>query len=412
MSGARKPSNWGTVVGYAFGGQAIYLLSQFGILSAISHLRGPEATGIFGLAVALTTPVFILANTGLRTVQNMDQSAEFSFEEYAGFRLYTTIAALVTCALVGIFYAEERAIYLMILLIAAAKSFETLSELSYGAFERRDRPEMVFRSLALRGTLTFVVFLIILWVGGSLGIAFFAQLLVWSLTALLLDFPAACRIYQTKPGAISITRARFWELLRRAVPVGGAGFAMGLQTSLLRITAESFLGLRALGIFTSIAYVYQAGGQMANALGFQMTARFSRMQRNGNEAGLRRQAMFLSLLMALFSALGLGVVWFFGGPILKIAFGPEVAEHPDLLLLVAAALAMRLFSTILSSLLYAKGGTVGILLREWSLVVLVVAAGAALMPGRGILGAGYALLVLAVARAGVSGLALIMRKRK
>src|SRR5690606_31511651 len=64
---------------YSLVGTGFYLLTQLGVLSGLSHLRGPVAVGEFGLALALTTPLFALANMGLRTAQAVDVTEQFAF---------------------------------------------------------------------------------------------------------------------------------------------------------------------------------------------------------------------------------------------------------------------------------------------------------------------------------------------
>lgn len=383
---------------YAFLGQTIYMLCQFGVLSAIAHLRGPEAVGAFGLALAIATPVFVLTNSGLRTVQSADQKSGFSFAEYAGFRLRTTALGFGVAVAAAAVLANSHTVFMVSLLYAAAKAFESVSELSYGSFERALRTDLVFRSLVLRGLASVALFVILLGAGVSLWLAFLAQLAVWSAIALALDLPAACRLNATRARDIGISASRFRSLVRQALPVGIASFAVGIQYSILRFLVEGLLGLRALGIFVSVSYIYQAGSQLANAAGYTLTARFSIALGQGDEGLIRRTIRQGAVLIGLLTLAGLAVALPLGDGLLALAFGPEVRGHAGLLIIVGIALSFRLLSAAPNSRLFASGGAVNIFRRECGLVVLTLVSGYLLTRRFGLEGAAVALMLVALAR--------------
>ena len=393
-----RSSGLSRVLGYAVAGQIVYLLSQFGVLSAISHFRGPEAVGMFGLAIALTTPVFIFANSGLRLSQSIDQGGQFSFGEYAAFRLRLTALAFVVSLVLGFASTGDPVVRTIILLVAAAKVFEGATELSYGMFEARGRTDLMFRSLVSRGILTLACFVGLILLNAPIQYAFASQLLIWGAVAIFIDLPASKRLSGTRYRDMVMSWSRFRELFKTVFPVGLGAFLRGLQPSLLRLLVGAFLGIYTLGIYTNIYYVFHSGSILSNVLGNSITARFAKLGAIGQIAQQNRQAIVIALVLGIACMFGIVFTWIFAGWFLGLAFGPETAQHADLLVVMAVALTARFLSTVSNSLHYARGGAKTVLAIEFSLVVSILIAGVLLIPLYGLIGAGLALLVASAMR--------------
>ena len=71
--------------------------------------------------------------------------------------------------------APERYMYAR---ISGAKAFDSISNLAYGAFQQVERMDLVARSYLLRGGISVVAFLLLLFAGADIATALFSQLLV------------------------------------------------------------------------------------------------------------------------------------------------------------------------------------------------------------------------------------------
>lgn len=397
-------------VASSVGGQSLYLLTQLGVLSALAHLRGPEAVGEFGLALAIAAPLFVLGSVGGRTAQSVDIEQEYNFAEYAGVRLAGALFAASSTLLLGASLADRESTFLLICVVTAAKTFEAVSDLAYGAFQQQERLGLVFRSLALRGVLSLLLFVVILMNGFPTASAFLAQLLVWMTVALFIDYPAASRL---SFGALTLPVIR-WPRLRalvaRSLPISGDALLVSFQTSIPRLELDRVVGLAAVGTFTAVGYLQQAGTMIANSISQAILSRLSHLRMsNGSNAVTLVAAHGLAML--LLGLAGLLFVYVLRQEILYIVAGATSPDGEDLVLLVAIAIVIRIVTTAPAAFLYA-----GRVFKEILVLQLVVTSISALLcllfiPSYGLVGAGYVLVVAAAIRGMTIGV-LFHRHRK
>ncbi len=78
-----------------------YAVCQWGILVVLAKVGSRELVGLFVLAMALTSPIFVSASLKLREIQATDQTGQFRFGDYLGLRLLSTVLALLVVAGIG-----------------------------------------------------------------------------------------------------------------------------------------------------------------------------------------------------------------------------------------------------------------------------------------------------------------------
>jgi O-antigen/teichoic acid export membrane protein len=398
-------------LGYSFVGQAFYLVSQLGVLSALAHFQGATAVGEFGLALALATPLFLLMNMGFRTAQAVDVDEIFSFAEYGGTRIVLTIVASVACILLATFYLDRPSTFLIVVVVVLAKAFESISNLAYGAFQQGGRMDFVAISFAIRGSATIIVFVGLLMFGASTAMALSAQLVVWAVVAVFFDYPRASRLIEGKLVRPRLSIRQSWSLLVHSAPLGGGLLANSLQMTATRLMVERFLGLDALGLFTAVGYFQQAGVTASNSISNAIVNRFARLSRNDNRTRLRKIVIRLLVLFVAAGAAGIATCYFFGDVILKILFGSSYLKAEPLLLIISIVVSLRIISTLPQSLLFAEQRYKEFLGFQLAALSLVIVLGLYLIPSYGVLGAGYVLLAVAAFRLLVLELVMLLRPR-
>lgn len=400
------------LIGYSVVGQVVYLLSQLVVLAALAQLRGADAVGEFGLALALTTPFFMFVSMGGKTSQASDVIQRYSFAEYAG--LVFVLAALATAASIAValvFASTEHAL-LIVVIVALTKAAESISSLSYGAFQQAGRPDKISVSLLIRGALTVPLFVALLWAGAPVGIAFLAQLLIWSAVAVLRDYPLASRMAAGRLVWPSNDGRRLLTLARETAPLGASHGVGALLNSLPRLYVERALGLSAVGILTIVTYLQQAGSMIISSISQPLVNRFARLRQRDDAGSIRRTMFALLALVAGCSVAGILLVAVAGKWILSTVFGPELAQADDLLMVIALALSAKLFSVLPQSLLHADRRYNTFLFREIASVLVCFALLALLVPRMGLIGAGYAILGAAIFRLVVISFAVTLAPKK
>ena len=104
-------------VGWVLFGNGAFLVSRLVVMAAIARLLGAEALGYFALGLAIAAPVFGLTNLGLRTTLATDVRSQFTFGEYWGVRLSTSVVGWVVVALLGLVLGREAGSMAIIALV-------------------------------------------------------------------------------------------------------------------------------------------------------------------------------------------------------------------------------------------------------------------------------------------------------
>lgn len=382
----------GAGVAWTLGGYGTYLACQGGMVVALTRLGSPEQLGQFALGLAVSGPVFLLANLGLRRVLATDVASGYRFADYFGLRLLTSAAAagaVAAIALAGGTRAETAAV---VVAAGGAKAIEAAGDVVSGLFQQRGRMDLAARSLALRGVtglaavasglaLSGSVFTAVVWMGAS-----------WWAVLLLHDLPGAARVL----GGGEALRPR-WRagpaaaLAWLALPLGLVAAVGGLRASLPSYAIERHLGEAALGIFSALAYFPAAANRVASALGEAAGPHLARHYAARDGAAFCRLLGRLLAASLGLGAAGLGFAWLAGEPALRLFYGGRYAPHAGLLAALMAATAAWHVQTVLDYAMTASrrlrvqpllyGGTAAVL----------AAACIALVPSGGLAGAALAL---------------------
>ena len=399
-------------ISYSIAGQLGYVISQMVVLTALARMRGPEAVGEFGLALALTTPAFMLITMGGKGSQASDVTQRYSFAEYAG--LVVAIATLATAASItaGVFLAPTRSALLIVIVVALTKAAEAISTLSYGALHQAGRPDMVAISLLIRGLLTAGLFVLLLFLGATTAVAFLAQLVVWTVLASARDYPLASGIAAGSVVRPSTNRSRIWQLARETAPLGASDLASSLMVSLPRLFVERSLGLSAVGLLTVVNYFQQAGTMLFSAMSLVLVNRFARLRQSNAQANLKRTLLALFTFASVCSLVGLLIAWLAGKWVLVNLFGAEFGSAHLLLMIVGIAVCANLYGTIPLSLLQAERRYSTLLLRALATVAIAVVLLAVCVPRWGLIGAGYAITATALLRLAILCLTALLSRRR
>lgn len=382
---------------YSIAGQVAYILCQMGVLSALAHFRGAAAVGEFGLALALTTPAFMFVNMGGRNSQASDVTHRYSFAEYASLVISAAMLATIVSITAGYLLATAS-VFLIVVIVALTKGVESISNLSYGAFQQAGRMDKVAISMTMRGIFTVGLFVLFLSLGASTAVAFLAQLSVWTALAFVRDYPLGSRIATGRIVWPSLEWRRIFQLVRETAPLGASHVVNSLLVSLPRLVVERSLGLSAVGLLTVANYFQQAGALLINAFSQALVNRFARLRSSNSHHDLRSTIKALLVFATIASVLGLVVASVASEWVLITVFGQEFAAAEGLIVLVAVALCARLFAIVPQSILHAERRYKDFLWREIAAVSVCVIFLAICVPIWGLMGAGYAIVAAAIAR--------------
>lgn len=327
----RWGASW-TVVGAV--AQAGY---QWAVTILLARLCTPVIVGQYALALAIVTPILTFTSLQLRTVQVTDTREEYRFFDYFSVRMVGNALGIVA---VVAFVAASRVDLqtgLAVLIIAAAKATDGLSDVYYGLWQKKEMLELIGASRVFRAVSSLILVVVAVWWARSVVAAATCLLVGSLLTLFVYDVR---RTERRLPGAWrnwhwpSTTIAR--ALVVACLPLGLVTALNALLFNIPRLFLENFWGAAALGYYSAVSYLTLAGGIGVNAV---------------SEAALHRLAYFFvhepreyerlvkRLMLIPFALLvaGVLVVHFWGQAILSLTYGPAYARNDNVFLLLMIA---------------------------------------------------------------------------
>lgn len=323
----RAPTTLRTNVVWVFAGQAGYALSQWLVLVLLAQLGGPRLVGMFGVALALTTPIMVFSQLHLRQILVVDAAQRFPFGDYRMVRWLTSLAAVAVLVLMAVIGYDPQ-LAGVIVALALLRLAENLCDIEYGLAQRHERLDQVAQSMLLRSLLGLIALLGGLVLADSLTIGLLAQTGVSVLVWWLLDRRVTRQHWQPPRGFRPQQRWPHWrELAWLGLPLGGSMLLYSLNINIPRYVVEAQLGLEALGILTALMHFMLAGRTVMDAIGQAASPRLANLHLAGERDRVVRLLLQMVAGGAVLGGLGVGGAILIGKPLLQGLYGAPFAVH-------------------------------------------------------------------------------------
>jgi len=359
------------------------------MLFVLARLGTADEVGRFALGFSITAPVFMLANLQLRALLITDVHSVRCFGEYLGARGVTCVCAFGVSTAVAYVWLPQEAFRCAVFL-AAAKAFESLSDITYGLLQRHEAMWVVARSLCLRGLASVFVLWLVYRQLHELGPAAAAVAVCWGLVLVAHDLRAAklqagVSIVSIRP---AVSRRALRSIIITAAPLGLSGMLCSLTVNIPKYAIQEYWGESALGVFAALSYLFTATSLVVTALAQASTPRLAAYAARSNRAAFRRLMLLLLSAGAAIAAVCAGGAAAFGRSVLAIVYGSEYVAHEQTFTLLALASGITAAASFLNSgltalrafraqLLMYIGVTFSMVLSCWFLVPRFALPGAA-----------------------------------
>ncbi|MGE5489491.1 MAG: lipopolysaccharide biosynthesis protein [bacterium] len=318
---------------WIFAGNAFNAASQWALLSLIAKLGSTTMLGEYALGLAIAAPVAMLAHMNLRAVLATDVAHRHPFGDYFAVRAAASAVGVLATAAVVFASGFSGRIAAVTVILGVSLASEALSDLYYGLMQRRERMDLIARSMVIRGTAAVAALGVTLWATRDL---------LWAVAALAVSRAAVLAAYDRRRGAEGEDRARSggrsqWEILRAALPLGAVLMFSSLTTNLPRYAIEWYFGTPELGAFAAVASALTAGNTVMNALGHSATPRLARLFNARDLRAFRSLAAKLAALAFSLGVVGAIAAALVGEFVLAILYRPEYAAYNGLLVGIMGA---------------------------------------------------------------------------
>lgn len=355
IQGTDSPRSLLANCGWSVIGTVGFSAAQLGWIAAIAQLGTASMVGRFALAIAITSPVVLVTNSALRTVQATDSKRGFLFGEYLAFRLASIALAMLT--ILGLSLLLEPELRPVLFAVAILKAWESLGDVIQGDLQRRERLDLVGISQLLKGIGSLVALAITLYATHSIDQASWAAAFAFAAVVLLYDLPALVCVHagEGDRGALwpRWTRERLRSLLVLTFPLGLTVLCGALIANVPRYFIEAMLGEAPLGIFAALAWVAVIGQVLAGAVAHAALPRMSRLHAANDLLGFAGFLRRLLLAGAVSGLLAVPVSWVVGQSLLQLVFGTEYALRSAVFVILVAAMAFSILIVFLDHALYA-----------------------------------------------------------
>jgi O-antigen/teichoic acid export membrane protein len=377
-------------------GNLTYAASQWGILVVLAKLGSVEMVGQYGFAIAVTGPVFLLANMSLGVVLATDVRGENDFANYSGARLVTTLTSVLAICGLALFSRWAPAITAVVLAVAASKALESFSDILYGLFQQREAMDRIGRSMLFRGLLSLCAALVAVRFATSALAASLAVAAAWAMVFLQFDIPNGAALLGSRHALVPRLQAgSILRMLRAALPLGIVAMLISLTANIPRYFLEHGRGTKDLGIFVGLAYISTAASLVVGSLGTAVTVRLSTLHSHGELSSFKKLVGRLLLCGAGLGVAEIAVAVGAGRPVLRLLYTPEYAEHEAAFVVAMIAAGITHVASFFGYATTAARRFV-VQVPLWLLIMGAAAVFSAFaIPAWGILGASWALVVAA-----------------
>ena len=391
-----------TNTAWAFTGNAVYAACQWIVFVLLVKRLRPVDAGQFAYAIAVTGPIFVLANVRLRNLLATGVAAPNDFADYLAARLLTTVAAVGGALLIGALATSGPHALGVVVLVAVAKAFDAISDICHGLFQRDLDMRRAAIGLMTNGvisvalvaaSLALVPSLLAATAAYAAGSA--AALLGWDLRCV--RGRASLRgVAQNPAASLACLRRLIWQ----AAPLGLSSAIGSMQANLPRYVIAAYLGPAALAVFTALAYITTLGNMIVNATAQAALPVLAR----DFQGYVQRYTWRLTRLVVWGTSLGVASVVcgaVAGRPLLTWIYSVEYASHAHVLIWLMIASAVSYAFLFLGTGTTARMRFGAQLLISCAALTVVACSAGPLVARYGLVGGAYSLL----AGAAVEGIA-------
>ncbi len=382
---------------WTFLGNVVFAASQWGILVVLTKLGSAAEVGRLSLASTVATPLVVFANLQLRSVFVADASGRFPFRDYLGVQLLLAPLALIAVVFTGMVgYSGPQVT--AIVLYGIGRLVDGAGDVFYGLEQKRERMDLMARSLMIRGAVSLVLFAAVYRWTGNLNAALVAWPVAWAVPLLLFDLPRCRALVRAEDGGDGGSlRPRFKpavvkSIIWTALPLGVVMLLIQLRNTVPRTMLESAQGEEALGVFSAMAYLVLVSNTVVMALSQSSIARLARNHADRDVSAFRGTVAKLMGVGLVLGLAGVAVAHWWGGPLLTLVYDAEYAVRGDLFVLIMAGGGIMNLGSLLGAPATAMRAFRSQLVIHALNAVLLVAMGRWLIPTHGMAGAAWTVL--------------------
>lgn len=411
---ATSAKSWARDTGWLLGANISKTGGLLAILIVLARFTTPTVVGYYALALAITTPIFVFAQLGLKGIF-LTHKVAFSFRTYL--QVQFALAALASIVSIGIVAIVNPALIVTVALVCLIKCGDAITDLFAGPLQRFGATANIFWGIAVSSVVSAIAAIVVLVITRDLNLTLLALAAVSTVIVFILMWVPGLRHVREREANddASIPRSSIpiRDLLRAGTPIGAGAALLALVSSLPQYFLSISYGADAVAHFAVLFYTVAVADIFMSTLvqGWIPRAREAtihpELAPHGFYRFLTRTATTWTLLTLPMAAVGITLAWF----VIPAVFGPTFVLTFAIAIPIASAIALMPFASfsnigIIVQNLYLHSITLSVASAVTSLVVCAL-----LIPSFGIAGAFWAIAAASLART-IPSLVLLRRHER
>jgi O-antigen/teichoic acid export membrane protein len=393
------PVSYWTNASWNLGGVVGYNAARWITIVAIARLGGSTLLGEFALATAIVAPFFLFANLQLPGLLATDASRRFSGQAYLLVGAGGGTVAVLLAVLFGL--QEGRAIATAVALFATARLIDSMGELLGGNLQRIGQFRPIAIGQVLNGAFTAMATIAVLQFqadAAALAVASIAGSAV--ALAFIVRYARPADWYDNrKPGVPEHLLDQMHALLKLGLPMGTAAGLIGLGASVPTLFLDQWVDKIELGVFSAISLPVLGIGMVVAAASQVAAPRLATLIDAGDGRSAKRhiaQLIGFGWSIGLIATIGAVAA---GGWLLSALYGEGYRSAANVLVILCFAATIRCgYSYVGVVLMVMRKPHVQLYVRVLALLILALGLWL-LIPGYGIAGAAWAILIATLVEA-------------
>ena len=365
----------------------------------IAWFGNREMVGRYSYALAICSPVFLLAHLRLRDVKATQVENSYSLGDFLQLVLMTNTVAILVVVPIGLLLRLDSETLLVAFLIGLWKATIGLTDVIYGYHQGKSNLKLVSKLQLTHSLATAVVFASAFIVTRNLPLALGMLFPVNAVLFAVVDYGTVRGdLGQLSKSEDPQRSERLSRLALSTFPLGLAGAIFSLNMVIPRGLLEHHFSLAEVGVFSALAFFARAGTPIILAFGQASSKQLANSVTSGDSGAFARilwQACKVPLALGV-AAIVLG--WLVGQQVVTGIYGPEYQTSRLAVVLIAVYATLVYISTVLTYGVIAARRLKSQLLVLSLTVVAVFLCAAFMIPQYGVTGACISLVLSAIVR--------------
>ena len=255
-------------ISWMLGGTLGFAVWQWSMMLFAAQLSGgADIVGRLSVALAISTPAFLLLGMSLRQIAAADVAKAHSTVEYYCVRVVSVLTAVLINIALSMFVVSEADQWL-ISGVSLLKAVEALADVSYGTMQRDGREAFAGKSQMCKALVQAVLFGCLMAGGGTVSLSLLLVAALSLAMHLMLDITD---LRHGLASSWSATRLlKIWlgcaRLVRSAIQSGVAASLIAVAAGWPRYILQQQFDSTSAGLFTAAMWIFIPGHILSNAV--------------------------------------------------------------------------------------------------------------------------------------------------